>query len=180
MVATRHILSTEIRHVFVPYLGELLDESLLLGDGYTSHYVLRPLALSMLADLVHHVRAEISLPVLTRIIQTYTKALHDPTLPVGVQTMSAKLLVNLADSVLAEELGPLADRRAALMSILYALMSKFEWISVFVDDMKTHPDPRHYAPFFDGNFDGTRPIETDVIAMDPNRDNFRGSRFGYD
>lgn len=128
----------------------------------------------MLADLVHHVRAEISLPVLLRIIQTYSKALHDPTLPVGVQTMSAKLLVNLADSVLVEDLGPLAERRGALMSIMYALISKFEWIAVVVNDMRGRPDPRHYAPFFDGGLDGARPVETDGIAMDPNRDNFRG------
>jgi len=123
-VATRHILSTEIRQAFVPFLGDLLDENLLLGAGYTSHFVLRPLALSMLADLVHHVRAEIPLTVLQRIIQLYSQALHDPTLPVGVQTMSAKLLVNLTDSLLVESLGGIGERRAVLMSVLAFLHGK--------------------------------------------------------
>lgn len=174
-MATRHILSTEIRQAFVPFLEELLDDGLLLGDGFTSFYVLRPLALSMLADLVHHVRTEIKLPVLVKIVQMYSQALHDPSLPVGVQTMSAKLLVNLVDSMLVEDVGSPKDRRVGLHKILFALLAKFEWIAAFVGEARERGSAvaRQYNQYFDDPLN-SRPIDTDAIAMDPNRDNFRG------
>lgn len=178
LVATRHILSTDIRQAFVPFLDELLSESLLLGEGYTSYHVLRPLALSMLADLVHHVRTDIKIGVLTKIIHIYSQALHDPSLPVGVQTMSAKLLVNLVDSMLVEELGQPKDRRAGLLRILFALTIKFEWAAGIVGELqgKRPAEIRTFNQFYDDPL-GSRPLETDPIVMDPNRDNFRDFKF---
>jgi len=64
---------------------------------------IRPLAYSMLADLVHHVRVELSMPQLIRMVNLYSRSLQDSTLPLTIQTMSAKLLVNLIDSLKRSE-----------------------------------------------------------------------------
>lgn len=167
-----------MRQAFIPFIEQLLDENLLLGEGYTSYYVLRPLALSMLADLIHHVRAEIKLPTVLKIIGTYSGVLHDATLPIGVQTMSAKLLVNLIDSMLMDDFGSYNERRSCLMRILMAFVEKFEWLSRTIKDLKALPiekDPKGYDLYFDDPLDA-RPIKADVIAIDPNRDNYRGTQ----
>ena len=57
----------------------------------------------MLADLVHHVRVELSMPQLIRMVNLYSRSLQDSTLPLTIQTMSAKLLVNLIDSLKRSE-----------------------------------------------------------------------------
>lgn len=59
----------------------------------------RPLAYSTLADLVHHVRGELSLPQLVRVVHLYSRNLHDASLPFSIQTMSAKLLLNIVECI---------------------------------------------------------------------------------
>lgn len=41
LVATRHILSTDFRSIFVPKVDVLLNEKVLIGDGLTVHETLR-------------------------------------------------------------------------------------------------------------------------------------------
>src|SRR4051812_20303663 len=60
LVATRHILSTDFRVSFVSKIDILLNEKVLVGTGVSSHDTLRPLAYSMLADLLHHVRTDLT------------------------------------------------------------------------------------------------------------------------
>jgi transformation/transcription domain-associated protein len=60
----------------------------------------RPLAYSMLADLLHHVRAELDSMQLRRTIAIYSANLHDETLAPSIQTMCAKLLLNLIDRII--------------------------------------------------------------------------------
>ncbi len=52
LIAARHILATELRIKFVPFMEQLFDENVLLGSGWTTYESLRPLAYSTLADLV--------------------------------------------------------------------------------------------------------------------------------
>lgn len=121
LVAIRHILSTEIRVCFVPFLGAFLDERLLLGEGWTCQVFFRPLAYSLLADLIHHVRLDLAQKHLVQIINLYCRLLSDPSLPAGIQTMSAKLLLNLIDPVMAERVEkPL--KKILLNKILSALL----------------------------------------------------------
>mgnify|MGYP001577851113 FL=1 len=53
----------------------------------------------MLADLIHHVRAELTLAQLARIVHVYSANVHDPTLGAAIQTMCSKLLLNLIDPI---------------------------------------------------------------------------------
>jgi hypothetical protein len=59
----------------------------------------RVLAFSMLADLVHHVRMELTSNQLSRVVHIFSRAIHDPMLAVNIQTMCAKLLLNLVECI---------------------------------------------------------------------------------
>ncbi|PWN50372.1 hypothetical protein IE53DRAFT_368968 [Violaceomyces palustris] len=102
LVATRHVLSTEYRAHFVGQIDTLLDERVLVGTGVTSHETQRPLAISMLADLVHHVRQELGPAQLVRVVRIHSQILHDPTLAPSIQTMCVKLLLNLVETILTK------------------------------------------------------------------------------
>ena len=95
LIATRHILATDFRVGFIQHIDTLFDENVLIGTGRTSFEILRPLAYSTLADLVHHVRTELTLAQLLKVIHLYARNVHDGTLPFSIQNMSAKLLLNL-------------------------------------------------------------------------------------
>lgn len=58
---------------FYEQLELLLDESILVGRGRTCIAELRPLAFSMLAELIHHVRQDLKLPQLVRIIYLFSR-----------------------------------------------------------------------------------------------------------
>lgn len=93
------MLVTEFRLGFIKHVDTLLDEKVLLGSSKTSLDVTRPLAYSALADLFHHVRTELSLPQLLKIVNIYSRNLHDNALPFQIQTVSAKLLLNLVEPI---------------------------------------------------------------------------------
>ena len=123
LVAARHILSTDFRSSFVPYIDLLFREDVMVGRGLTSRETLRPLGYSMLADLVHHIRQELSSEQINRTISLYTKNMHDPSLSPSIQTMCSKLLLNLIDCIVAY---PNKDEsKRLLMRILQAFASKF-------------------------------------------------------
>ncbi|RKP14819.1 hypothetical protein BJ684DRAFT_7988, partial [Piptocephalis cylindrospora] len=126
LVAARHILSTEYRMLFTRQIDALLHDRVLLGCGYTSHENLRPLAYSMLADLVHHVRQHLTPQQLSRSVHLFTCNMHDETLPHSIQTMCCKLLLNIIDS-----LPNLSDRVLGnlMMTILIAFRDKLRMLS---------------------------------------------------
>jgi transformation/transcription domain-associated protein len=100
LVATRHILATNLRNHFIPSTELLFDEDLLLGkSGYTALCSLRPLAFSTLGDFIHHVRSELNLDILSKAIHLFSKNIHDETLPIAIQIMSIRLLLNLVDCI---------------------------------------------------------------------------------
>lgn len=97
LVAAKHILATDLKTSFVICIEQLFDEKLLISNGWTAHETLRPLAFSTIADLVHHVRFQLTIENIASAINLFSKNLHDETLPTYMQTMSCKLLLNLAD-----------------------------------------------------------------------------------
>ncbi|GAA5822515.1 hypothetical protein JCM11251_006364 [Rhodosporidiobolus azoricus] len=103
IIATRHFLQSDLRTAFLSQIDVLLDEHVLTGNSATGHENLRPLAFSTLADLIHHCRAELTLPQLARAVHTYCGCVHDPTLASAQQTMCAKLLLNLIDPIRSKE-----------------------------------------------------------------------------
>ncbi|PIK62231.1 putative transformation/transcription domain-associated protein [Apostichopus japonicus] len=100
LIATRHILATDLRTKFVPSIDKFFDENVLVGKGWTSKESLRPIAYSTLADLVHHVRQHLPVQHLSMAVQLFSKNVHDESLPCNIQTMSCKLLLNLVECIM--------------------------------------------------------------------------------
>lgn len=123
LVAIRHIINFNFRRIFLKKIDELLDERTLIGDGLTAYENMRPLAYSMLADLIHHLRDSLSKEQIRRTIEVYIKNLHDPFPGTSFQTMSAKLLLNMAECI--AKLEPKQEARYFLVMILSAIGDKF-------------------------------------------------------
>jgi len=123
LVAIRHIINFNYRKIFLNKIDDLLDERILIGDGLTVYETMRPLAYSMLADLIHHVRESLNKDQIRRTIEVYTKNLHDNFPGTSFQTMSAKLLLNMAESI--TKLENKDDARYFLILILDAIGDKF-------------------------------------------------------
>jgi transformation/transcription domain-associated protein len=85
----------------------------------------------MLADLIHHVRAELTLPQLSRIIHMYSANVHDPTLASAIQTMCSKLLLNLVDPISNKE--PV-EAAKVMQRILVTFVSKMEGMAEMRDE----------------------------------------------
>lgn len=75
----------------------------------------------MVADLLHHVRAELSPAHIWMTVEVYSRNLQDNTLAASFQTMSAKLLLNLVERIM--KLSNKAD------GVYMSFSSLFEWKS---------------------------------------------------
>ncbi|ETW06733.1 hypothetical protein H310_02900 [Aphanomyces invadans] len=124
-VAARHILSTDFRRGFYAQLETLMDDDILIGKGRCSYYQIRPLAYSTLADMVHHVRDMLTLGQVSKIVSFYGKRIHDPTLPVPIQTTAIRLLLNLVDISAKNEDADGWRGRNILSRILLTIATKF-------------------------------------------------------
>ncbi|VDK37547.1 unnamed protein product [Taenia asiatica] len=99
-IATRHILSAqEIRPKFLQALDDMMEDSVLIGKGYTVRDSLRPLSYSTLADLIHHLRGDLPLTKIARAVDLYGRNMFDDTLPFSIQQMSQRLIFNLAECI---------------------------------------------------------------------------------
>lgn len=184
-MAVRHILATELRGAFVSQFETLLDDGLLFGVGYTAGNVMRPLVYSTIADLVHHIRLDLSGATILRIIDMYARCFHDPSLPYGIQTMSAKLLLNLMDCVNGDKMDP-QMRRPITMKILSILLCKYRRLARIVEEVNRRRFQQQQASSseFNRGFDvywddpdHDRLINSDMISADSNRDIVRDIKF---
>ncbi|KAF2153530.1 hypothetical protein K461DRAFT_321169 [Myriangium duriaei CBS 260.36] len=123
LVAIRHVINFNFRTIFLPRLDDLMDERTLIGDGLTVYENSRFLAYTMLADLVHHVRDQLSQSQIRKTIVVYAKNLHDDCPGANFQTMSAKLLFNMAECMAKVE--DKRDARYFLIMVLDAVAEKF-------------------------------------------------------
>ncbi|KAI8368238.1 uncharacterized protein BYT42DRAFT_123486 [Radiomyces spectabilis] len=192
LVATRHILSTDFRTSFVSKIDILLNEKVLIGNGVTSHDTLRPLAYSMLADLVHHIRSELTPAQLSRTVHIYSRNLHDPTLAPSIQTMCGKLLLNLIDCIIKNP--NKMEARDLLMRILEAFLNKFAALNIQFDTclreykkrkQQSTTDESDAAKKSDGDilevfdFERARSIHTAGYIPDPSHDGVKDGRFMF-
>ncbi|XP_050062544.1 transformation/transcription domain-associated protein-like [Aphis gossypii] len=99
LIASRHILNTDLRIKFIPYMDKLLDENTLLGRGWTNTENLKPLVYSTIADLIQHVQVHLSLPTIVKVINLFAINVHDHSLTPSMQLVSCKVLMNLVDCI---------------------------------------------------------------------------------
>ncbi|KAL8725777.1 MAG: hypothetical protein Q9166_007142 [cf. Caloplaca sp. 2 TL-2023] len=123
LVAIRHTINFNFRKIFLNKIDDLLDDRTLIGDGLTVYETMRPLAYSLLADLIHHVRDHLSPDQIRRTVDVFSRNLHDNFPGTSFQTMSAKLLLNMADSI--AKLEDKKEARHYLILILSAIANKF-------------------------------------------------------
>lgn len=126
--ATRHILATDFRKAFFPYVDALLDERVLMGPHakQMDRAVLRPLTYSTLADLVHHARSLLNMKQMSRVIHMFSRIVHDSTLklPLQIQTTAVRLLLNLVDTIFHNQEANAQLGRDLLARILDTLVRK--------------------------------------------------------
>ena len=123
LVAIRHTINFNFRKIFLTRIDDLLDERTLLGDGLTVYESMRPLAYSLLADLIHHVRDSLTRDQIRKTVAVFSKNLQDQFPGTSFQTMSAKLLLNMADVI--ANLPDKNEARHFLIDILNAIGDKF-------------------------------------------------------
>ena len=85
----------------------------------------------MLADLIHHVRADLNPQQIRKTVVVYSGNLLDATLSPSIQTMSAKLLLNMIDRIM--KLTDIADARELLMLILACFSDKLARLNSVVE-----------------------------------------------
>ncbi|KAK2732878.1 hypothetical protein FQN55_003885 [Onygenales sp. PD_40] len=166
LVAIRHIINFNYRKIFLDKIDDLLDERTLIGDGLTVYEAMRPLAYSMLADLIHHVRESLSRDQIRRTVEVYTKNLHDEFPGTSFQTMSAKLLLNMGERI--AKLPDKQDARYFLVMILDAIGDKFAAMNYQFDNaVKISKASQAQAEFSKENYlaDSENPPDWDEIDI---------------
>lgn len=92
----------------------------------------------MIADLVHHVREDLSITTLAHVVHIYSCNLHDATLAPSIQTMCSKLLLNLTENVVKTET---EDATHILYRSLETFVRKIENLAESRDDWKKWSRP---------------------------------------
>ncbi len=83
-------------------------------------------------------RAKLDMKQLGNIIFLFSRNIHDPSLPLTIQTTSVRLLLNLVDNIFHNK-DPEKDKgRDLLVRILYTLVNKFKTLKTYVISL-SHP-----------------------------------------
>ena len=126
LYSTRYLISTRFRSQFAPYIEQLLDETVVVGTGWTSRESHRSFAYSVIYDLVHHLRESVGLNVIECAINIYSKNLFDEMLVPTIHVMCCRVLLNLMDSYqkLAEKENNVSALRCLFMKIFKVFANK--------------------------------------------------------
>ncbi|KAJ4844568.1 hypothetical protein Tsubulata_023584 [Turnera subulata] len=127
LVALKHVLGTDFKRGLFPLIDTLLEERVLVGTGRACFETLRPLAYSLLAEIVHHVRSDLSLSQLSRIIYLFSSNMHDASLSLSIHTTCARLMLNLVEPIFEKGVDQpsMDEARILLGRILDAFVGKF-------------------------------------------------------
>ncbi|RNA26929.1 transformation transcription domain-associated [Brachionus plicatilis] len=125
LAISRHIIS-ENKMKFLPHLSELFDENLFCSNGYAASESLKSSACSVLTDLVHHIRKELSSQDLCKAIQYFLKGIHDPLLNSNLQQMCYRVLISLTETIRTKE-----NARDFIQKMLQVFVLKLKSIAKF-------------------------------------------------
>ncbi|CAI0392859.1 unnamed protein product [Linum tenue] len=127
LVALKHVLGTDFKRGLFPLIDTLLEERVLVGTGRACYETLRPLAYSLLAEIVHHVRSDLTLSQLSRIIYLFSSNMHDASLSLSIHTTCARLMLNLVEPIFEKGVDQpsMDEARVLLGRILDAFVGKF-------------------------------------------------------
>eukprot|EP00897_Mesotaenium_endlicherianum_P005503 jgi/Mesen1/4981/ME000248S04265 len=103
------------------------EQGVLVGAGRACYETLRPLGFSLLAELIHNFRGDLSLAQLARIVYVFSRNVHDASLPTSVQTTCVRLMLNLVETIFSRRVDQQTreEGRTLLGKILDAFVTKF-------------------------------------------------------
>lgn len=103
IIATRHIITTEIKSGFSKHYDLFLSVDFFTGpkNNICSNF-LNPIAFNTIADFVYHIRHDISGTLICDIFRRLNSAFFDDSQPISVQLMIIKLYINLIESFFKE------------------------------------------------------------------------------
>ena len=108
----------------------------LLRDIAISSLVLianSPVAYSAVADMVHHLRNELAVEQITRIVQMYSRMLHNPALGNNMHLLFAKMIFGLADVVVNKDT---PQGTAQLLNVIFrTCLERLEALSTVQDEI---------------------------------------------
>ncbi|GMT03341.1 hypothetical protein PENTCL1PPCAC_25515, partial [Pristionchus entomophagus] len=131
--ATKTFFSCDqMRGSFVPHIPRLFSEKLMLGTEFTANDYLRKTMYEQLAELLQHLRTDLSYPVLCHAMYIFSRCLHDPLLPPSTQIQSIRAMMTLCDSFIRCERGAEKAHQPARDIFLGALESLIAKLRVLV------------------------------------------------
>ncbi|EMD40733.1 hypothetical protein CERSUDRAFT_111311 [Gelatoporia subvermispora B] len=171
MVVFRHLLGTPHKRALLPQIDKLIDERVLLGTAIGSQETIRPSAFACFADLIHHLRGDLTPEQLTRICNVYLRHLHNPFLANSLHILAAKTIYNLIDVIIAKDSQPRAAKM--LLMLLDASVMKVESIAFIQDELRRKIENRDDSPSDPSDtslFERSRPVLGAVYAMEKAED----------
>jgi transformation/transcription domain-associated protein len=96
-VALKALVATDLKRSFLLNADDFLNEQFLLGK--TQQLTLRPQAFSVMIEFAHQVKDMLTSTQLTKIVHIFCVNIHDPALPLAVQTTSVRLLLTLVERI---------------------------------------------------------------------------------
>ncbi|KAK1363493.1 Histone acetyltransferase SAGA, TRRAP/TRA1 component, PI-3 kinase superfamily [Heracleum sosnowskyi] len=123
LVCLKHVINTDHKKALVPLLDTLLEERVLVGIDMKNLKELRPIAFSLLAELVHHIKWELSFPQLLRIISLFSINMHDSSWPLNIHLTCTRLMLNLVEPILEKSVD-MEETRSLLCRVLDIFASK--------------------------------------------------------
>lgn len=103
LLSIQKISSSKYRKPFLRKLDHLLDEKYLLGQSTHASLQLRHLAYNTLAELIIHSKEDLTFSMISSIICTFIRNLHDRYLRLSTQKLSLNIIMMMAEMVYRNE-----------------------------------------------------------------------------
>ncbi|KAH7909445.1 hypothetical protein BJ138DRAFT_1066999 [Hygrophoropsis aurantiaca] len=167
MVVLRHLIGTPHRKALLPYMDKLFNENILLGEGVGSRETLRPAAYAAVADLVHHLRGELTTNQLARVAKLYSVLIHNPYLSYNLHTLFAKMMFGLIENITTKDTPQGAAR--ILGAMFETCVDKVDALTCILEDALERVEKAKKGSDPDADFvliEKARPVAGAVYAVE--------------
>ncbi|KAF8076441.1 hypothetical protein FPV67DRAFT_1558921 [Lyophyllum atratum] len=104
-----------------------------LRKSVSSKEMLRAAVYSAVADLVHHIRNDLNINQLARIVHVYSRLIHNPALGNNLHTLSAKMMLGLTEPILAK--GTPKEAARLLGAMFETCLERLEALALIHDEI---------------------------------------------
>lgn len=154
-------------------LGSFLSFDIIGTLVLTFH---RPVVYSAVADLVHHIRNELTTTQVARVVHVYSRIIHNPALGNSLHTMSVKMMFGLTEPIITKETPQGAAR--LLGAMFETCLQRLEVLALIYDDVTARAGllkENSEAVVLDAAFiEKTRPVGGAIYAIEKPEDIIHG------